>query len=46
MISEHNVIVESKEVLRKWKDGPCKRDTEINLKGHPVAKAGTIWSIK
>ena len=40
------MVPETKEVLQKQKMGACQRDTEVNLKELPMAKAGIIWAMK
>lgn len=46
MSLEHLVVPESKEVLKRLKDGGMSRDTGASLEELPVAKAGTIQAAK
>lgn len=43
---DYLVILENKEVLQKQKYGACQRDTGTNLEELPIAKDGTICTIK
>lgn len=45
---EYFIVPESREVIKKQtkKMKVYQRDVEVNLKGFPLGKTGTIWATK